>query len=62
MILGGIAKGSRPLPGTLPGGQVIGVSPKDFFFSFCSPSQAAREEKERQGTPLKLRQGGSCTP
>jgi hypothetical protein len=32
----GSAEGRGPLPGTLPGGQVIGVSPKYFFFSFCS--------------------------
>jgi DNA-binding CsgD family transcriptional regulator len=44
-ILCGIAKGSRPLPG-------FGVSPKNFFFSFCSPPQVAREEKEAQETPL----------
>ena len=52
------------MPGTLPGGQVIGVSPKNLFFSFCWLSQAANEREKKLGdtpnpgredpAPLKL--------
>jgi len=39
-------QGRSALPGTLPGGQVIGVSPKNPFSPFCAPPQAAGEERK----------------
>src|SRR6266516_512526 len=51
----GLQRAASPLPG-------FGVSPKNFFFSFCSPPAAASKEKDHQGTPLRPRQGGPCTP
>jgi hypothetical protein len=43
-ISGGVPRGNSPLAG-------FGVSPKNLFFSFCSPPQAASEEKKNLGTP-----------
>jgi hypothetical protein len=39
----GSAEGRSPLPGTLPGGQVIGGFPRKSFF-LSSPPQAASSE------------------
>jgi len=51
-------RGRSLLPGTLSGGQVIGVSPNHSFFFFCTPPQAAQEVRERsRGHPCNPGQG-----